>query len=299
MRTVRTDGSAGRAGVSTALTDRNAARRGRNAAHRGRSAVLTDRSMGLTGVSVTRRGGPKRHRSTNMGNSGGHYIPRPDGDFDGWAHNFLTQVVIFFNTQGLDDAPVVAVSTALTEWDKAYLAHTQAQAAAEAAAARKRTARAAFEGTARPVVNFVQAFPATTNADRAVMGITVRDLSTTPAPVPATRPLARVDAARGLTQTLRFVDAATPQRRAKPKGATGAEVWLALTDPNEPAPPPNTPGVVGGGPYSYVITNSSGSLRTDFSNAQAGKTAHYLLCWVNARGEKGPWSEPCSATVAA
>ena len=31
----------------------------------------------------------------------------------------------------------------------------------------------------------------------------------------------------------------------------------------------------------------------------AGKTAYYALRWVSTRGEKGPRSEPCAATVAA
>jgi hypothetical protein len=29
------------------------------------------------------------------------------------------------------------------------------------------------------------------------------------------------------------------------------------------------------------------------------KKAHYLLRWVNTRGDKGPWSETVTATIAA
>ena len=31
----------------------------------------------------------------------------------------------------------------------------------------------------------------------------------------------------------------------------------------------------------------------------ANKVAHYMLRWVNTRGEKGPWSETVSATIGA
>ena len=33
--------------------------------------------------------------------------------------------------------------------------------------------------------------------------------------------------------------------------------------------------------------------------ADAGKPVYYLLRWVGARGEKGPWSETETATIAA
>ena len=41
------------------------------------------------------------------------------------------------------------------------------------------------------------------------------------------------------------------------------------------------------------------TLRTDFQAADGGKTAVYMLRWVSTRGEKGPWSEIATATVAA
>jgi hypothetical protein len=33
--------------------------------------------------------------------------------------------------------------------------------------------------------------------------------------------------------------------------------------------------------------------------ADAGKTAHYLLRWVNTRSQPGPWRETLSATIGA
>ena len=81
-------------------------------------------------------------------------------------------------------------------------------------------------------------------------------------------------------------------RRGKPPGTIGAEVWLALTPPHEPAPPL-------GDSYKFLSVSSRGNLQTDFPSAEAGKTAYYALRWVSTRGEKGPWSEVCAATVAA
>ena len=36
-----------------------------------------------------------------------------------------------------------------------------------------------------------------------------------------------------------------------------------------------------------------------FAPEDSGKTAAYILRWLSTRGERGPWSEVCAATVAA
>jgi len=41
------------------------------------------------------------------------------------------------------------------------------------------------------------------------------------------------------------------------------------------------------------------SIRAEFRSGDGGKTAVYMTRWVNTQGEKGPWSEIATATVAA
>jgi len=44
------------------------------------------------------------------------------------------------------------------------------------------------------------------------------------------------------------------------------------------------------------------TFRTDFNPGEGGKiggAAVYMARWINTRGEKGPWSEITTATVAA
>jgi hypothetical protein len=38
---------------------------------------------------------------------------------------------------------------------------------------------------------------------------------------------------------------------------------------------------------------------TEFDGADGGKTAHYMLRWINSRAETGPWSQTVSATIGA
>ena len=50
---------------------------------------------------------------------------------------------------------------------------------------------------------------------------------------------------------------------------------------------------------AFLTLDTRTPYRADWTGADAGKIAHYLLRWVSTRGEKGPWSETVSATIGA
>jgi hypothetical protein len=107
----------------------------------------------------------------------------------------------------------------------------------------------------------------------------------------------RVANARGstgqrLTHQLRLVDESTPTRRARPAGVLGAEVWVKLVDADTPAP--SDPAAL-----TFLTMTTRPSFRAEFKAGEGGKTAVSMARWVNTRGEKGPWSEITTATVAA
>lgn len=227
-----------------------------------------------------------------MAYGGTNYMPRPDGDFSAWANNYYDAVEKWWQVNGLDDSELKPLKEALSRWSAAYPAHVAAQQRAEGARQAKDQARAELEREIRPVTNFVQGYTKTTDADRATIGISIRDNSKTPAPTPTTRPLVQVDHGQRLLHRLRFTDEAAPTRRGKPPGTIGAEVWLALAPNGQPAP-------MLGDSYKFLSVSSRGNLQADFSSEDAGKTAYYALRWVSTRGEKGPWSEVAAATIAA
>lgn len=74
------------------------------------------------------------------------------------------------------------------------------------------------------------ATPHRDQSTRAALGITVRDTTPTPAPAPTTRPVVTVDSGQRLLQVIHFSDEVSPTRKAKPKGAMGAEVWVKVGD---------------------------------------------------------------------
>ncbi|MCC6321208.1 MAG: hypothetical protein IT438_07210 [Phycisphaerales bacterium] len=144
----------------------------------------------------------------------------------------------------------------------------------------------------RSRADFVQAWGGTTDADRATIGITVRDRAGTPVATPTTRPRAVVSAGQRLTHTLRLTDEATPTRRARPRGVLGAEVWVKLVDAGQPAP--TNPAAL-----AFLTMATRPSVTAEYRAEGGGKTAVSMLRWVSTRGEKGPWGEVMTATVAA
>jgi len=219
-------------------------------------------------------------------------FPRPDADFAAYMNNYYAAVEKFWQVQGFSESELKPLKEALAAWSAAFPAHVAAQNAAEAARQSKDAARRTLEAEARPVTSFIQGFPKTTDADRATIGITVRDTSGTPTPIPTTRPQTLVRAGGRLTHTLRLTDESTPTRRARPKGVLGAEVWLTLIDAGQPAPTDPTA-------LAFLTMAIKPSIRADFRSGDGGKTAVYMTRWVNTQGEKGPWSEIATATVAA
>jgi len=234
-----------------------------------------------------------------MARSGEHYMPRPDGNFAAWAKQYDEAVSEFYEEQGLDENLLIALKNALSVWAAAYPAHVRAQAAAEGARQAKDTARAALERQVRLITNFLQGYPQTSNADRATMGITVRDTSPSPAPAPTTRPLTLVESGQRLMHNLRLVDESTPTLRARPAGVLGAEVWVKLVDADQPADSLIIASLGNPATFGFLTMTTKPTFRADFKPGEGGKTAVYMARWINTRGEKGPWSEITTATVAA
>ena len=218
------------------------------------------------------------------------YIPQSDGNFDAWQINFITYATANAAALGLD--PIVDIpplTNAQTTWTTDYPAHTAAQAAALAARQAKGDARSALEGVIRPLVARLQSSPDVDDIERQALGITVRDVIPTPAAIPTTRPLVTVDTSQRLRHVIAFSDELTPTRKAKPAGVMGAEVWVKVGDP---APvDPNE--------LTFLSLDTRTPYTADYAGEDANKVAHYMLRWVNTRGEKGPWSETASATIGA
>ena len=220
------------------------------------------------------------------------YIPRSDDAFDAWQANFEAYVDEHYGELGLPSDVPTRLGVARGDWESAFVDHTSARQAAVAARQTKVDRREAYDRLIREVARQIQAREPTTDVQRAALGITVRDAVPTPVTAPTSRPLVMVDFSKRLRHTLSYADESTPTRRARPHGVLGAEVWVMVTAPGDPQPS-------GPSMLNFMLLSTRTPAVTEFTGADAGKTAHYMLRWLSTRGEAGPWSETASATIGA
>ena len=217
------------------------------------------------------------------------YIPRPDADFLAWVVNFNAYANNNLTGLGILLPDVLPVTGALTTFQTAFAASNTARQAAQAAKQNKDATRATLETAVRALVRRLQASASVDNAERAALGITVPDAVATMAASTPTRPVGIVDTSQRLRHEIRFVDEATPTRRAKPAATMGCEIWVKVLPQGQAAP--------GADELEFVTLDTASPYLVEYEAADAGKTAHYMLRWVSTGGDKGPWSETVSATI--
>jgi len=159
-------------------------------------------------------------------------------------------------------------------------------AAATSAYGTRDTTRAALVEDVRMLMKKIRLGVGNDPEKLGAVGLDVYDQTPTAAPMPETAPLAVVDY-EILKHIIRFRDAANPDKRGKPKGMLGAEIWRK----------------VGGDPpakdddYQMVTLDTASPHVIFYDMEDAGKKVWYRLRWVATSGEKGGWSEVVEATV--
>jgi hypothetical protein len=216
------------------------------------------------------------------------YIPGPDASFQAWQNQFVSYANANLNALGLVAADMAPVTAAQANWATAFPAHVAAVNAAKAAKQSKDEARAAYIGVIRPLVRRLQASTVVSNAERESLGITVAQ-EPTPIGPPTVAPLVSIECGTRLQQTLRFVDSSNPTRRGKPAGVLGVEIWNKVGT----TPP------AGEADLRFVAVDTSAPYVMQFDSTDGGKTNYVWMRYVSPTGERGPWSEPAAATIAA
>ena len=189
---------------------------------------------------------------------------------------------------GLTAADMTPITAAQSPWVNGFTAHVAAVNAAKAAKQTKDEARAAYVAAIRPLVRRLQASALVNDAEKASLGITVAQ-APSPIGAPTTAPQISIECNSRLQQVLRFVDSATPTRKAKPAGALGVEIWNKVGT----TPP------AGEAELRFVAVDTNAPYVMNFDSADGGKTNYVWMRWVSPTGERGPWSEQAQATIAA
>jgi hypothetical protein len=141
----------------------------------------------------------------------------------------------------------------------------------------------------RPYAQQIKSSRGISNADKSALGLTIDDASSTPVPAPTSSPILAILGATPGMHTLRFADSNTPEKRGKPVGAIGLQLFIAIA-----AAAVADPGVAR--LQGFVTRQPYG---VPFDSADNGKIATYFARWQTRTGLTGPWSNAISFTVAA
>lgn len=254
--------------------------------------------------------GPVRGRYSGMPD----YIPERDVEFQAWLRNFAAQAAALAGSLPLSAQQQAAIQEVKTVASEAYTAHLEAHAVAKTARQRKDQTQADATQVIRGIARLLQAEPSLTDEHRKALRLPVRDRVRTRQTAPPTAPLVMIDASQRLEHRLVICDPVRGNRRSKPPGAMGCEVWMDLAPPQTAEGEPGRGGegekqqgqAVGTSPEQQpmngetvllgITTNSRFEHR--FDAPHASWTARYRLRWFSRRGDKGPWSEPVAATIA-
>ena len=163
--------------------------------------------------------------------------------------------------------------------------HVASQAAAKANRQIKDVDRDHVEEQLRTLRNVANAAGATAGA-MAATGIPVPSGK---APANATKPAGAVNTSERLRHTISWTDAATLDKKRRPRGAMGAEIWLKLDGP----PPTDEK------ECHFLTLDSATPYLAQYDGSDGGKMAHYLLRWRMRDGSVGAWGETVSATITA
>lgn len=136
----------------------------------------------------------------------------------------------------------------------------------------------------------LQASAEVNDTERAGLGITVPDTEPTPTGPPTSRPILMTGCLLRLQHSVAFMDESNPTSKAKPAGVLGAEIWVKVGDPA-----PVDPNV----DLRFLGLDTRTPYLAEYTGADGGQPAHYMARWVNAKGEKGPWSETLTVTISA
>jgi len=215
------------------------------------------------------------------------YIPRSDKDFDNFSVTFCDYTNTNFAALGLTVAQNTTLQALKTTWQTDYPAHILEQAKATSVAQKKDITRSKFEKVIREFSGIMQSNAVVTNDQKGALGITIPKTTKTPTPVPATRPIGKIDNVNRLEHIVQFFDESTQNSKAKPDGVRACEIWIKVGG----TPPLDEKEI------KYLATDTKSPHIVHFAGEDIAKMAHYMLRWVNSRNEPGPWSETISVTI--
>ena len=218
------------------------------------------------------------------------YLPKKESELNTFALNFATLVVATPATFGLVAGDATAIDEAAQDYAVKYELAFNPATRTEAAIAAKDAAKISLSAILRGYAMQIKSNRAVSAEAKINLGIGVFNFVRSAIPAPDTRPLVEVVKVDVRRHELRFADSLTPEKKARPAGTAGLQLFSHVGDAaiGAPADPLAS---------RFLVFATRSTLKLDFAAADAGKTAWYYARWQTATGLTGPWSVPVSMPI--
>ncbi|HUW60112.1 MAG TPA: hypothetical protein VMZ06_03820 [Candidatus Bathyarchaeia archaeon] len=218
------------------------------------------------------------------------YIPRDEAGRIEWLQHFAAWMTAYGAAHGFTPAEITTLNTDVGDADTAVTDTVDKEAIFRAAVVAKQGAIGDAIHLAREDVHRLQADPTMTDAERAAAGITVPDLTPTPASASAVHehvpPECAPDWSKRLQITLHFgLNPHDEHRNARPAGTLGAQIQYCRGGIPEHEADWVTLDIDTESPYIHIIHEDTPT------------TYAYRACWVDKKLNHGPYGDPAVCTV--
>ena len=210
------------------------------------------------------------------------YLPLTDSGLLNWSENFAAQLAPDPTAFGLTMEEVGAYQQLQGNYDLAYTAATNPSTRGKATIATKNQTRKALITESRRLAMIATNYPATTDAQRLALGLTVRDKEPTPVPVPDSSPMVEVREVKNQRITLVLHNAESTSR-AKPEGVRGATVFTYIGA--------STPAELSDWKFEGNVTRTLVDLDMP-ATVPSGSKVWITAFWFNTKGQSGPATPP-------
>jgi len=217
------------------------------------------------------------------------FIPREDTLALAWMQTFAGGIAAGPALYMLSPADAAAISAAVDAFDVALQVVLDPAERTKVTVAAKDDARRSAEQICRQYAGLIKLNAGVSDPDKIAIGVRPVNTSRDPVPVPQSSPLLNIIAATPGAQTLRYADASTPDKRAKPFGAASLQLFVSVGEAASADPEQ----------AKFLGAYTTNPIGIGFEAGDDGKIATYFARWASRRGDTGPWSAPVSMRIAA
>lgn len=214
------------------------------------------------------------------------FVPNREPDLDSFVHNFDTRITATPTTFGLTAGLATAFHTLVVAWDAAYAVTKNASTRSAGAVIVKDERKRALVKNLRELARIVQAYPATTNEMRSLLGLTVPTVPQN-RPAPAVVPKLDVTKVEKNVVSVQLRDSSNLSR-LRPPNAKAANVFSFVGE--------NPPTSADGWVFQGGTTKSRFEVVFD-PTLPMGTTVYLTAFWKNERDMSGPACAPVAVTL--